>query len=324
MAKRRKPQIDGILNIHKPYGMTSMDVVRHVKRAARQRRIGHGGTLDPIATGVLPVLLGQATRLMEHVVAGGKTYLTSIELGIATDTYDALGEITARADADAVSAITREDIERALPDFSGEILQVPPMYSALKRDGKRLYELARAGVEVEREARAVTVRSIALTAWTPPVATLKIHCGKGFYVRSLAHDIGQALGCGGNMKSLTRLKSGAFSIENAVSIEEMEERFADGNWRNIVNSPDTALRDMRALVVGKPLEDMIRNGRAFAAGADDRPARANEHCRVYTTDGNFLAIVAHNAPTQQWRPEKVFALNYAEQDPAIIVQQLWR
>ncbi|MYC07089.1 MAG: tRNA pseudouridine(55) synthase TruB [Chloroflexi bacterium] len=319
MANSQKPQIDGILNIHKPYGMTSMDVVRRVKRAVRQRRVGHGGTLDPIATGVLPVFLGQATRLMEHVVGGGKTYLTSIELGITTDTYDALGEITARTDASTVSAISHEYIERVLPDFSGEILQVPPMYSALKRDGKRLYELARAGVEVEREARPVVVHNVALTEWTPPVATLEIHCGKGFYVRSLAHDIGQALGCGGNMKSLVRLKSGAFAIENAVSIEEMEDRFADGSWHNIVHSPDAALRDMRALVVGKQLEDMIRNGRAFNAGAANTLARPEERCRVYTTDGRFLAIVAYDAPTQQWRPEKVFALNYAEQESAVVV-----
>ena len=319
MAKPQKPQIDGILNIHKPYGMTSMDVVRRVKRAVRQRRVGHGGTLDPIATGVLPVFLGQATRLMEHVVGSGKAYLTSVELGITTDTYDALGEITARADASAVSAISREDIERALPDFSGEILQVPPMYSALKRDGKRLYDLARAGIEVEREARPVVVHSLALTEWTPPIATLEIRCGKGFYVRSLAHDIGQALGCGGNMKSLARLKSGAFAIEKAVSIEEMEDNFADGNWRNIVHSPDAALRDMRALVVCKRLEEMIRNGRAFDAATANTAARPNERARAYTTDGIFLAIVAHDVPTQQWRPEKVFALNYPDQEPAVVL-----
>ena len=312
MAKRQKPQIDGILNMHKPYGMTSMDVVRRVKRAVRQRRVGHGGTLDPIATGVLPVFLGQATRLMEHVVGGGKTYLTSIELGIATDTYDALGEITARADASVVSAISHEDIERALPDFSGEILQVPPMYSALKQDGKRLYDLARAGVEVERPPRPVSVRRIALQDWTPPVATIEIECGKGFYVRSLAHDLGQALRCGGSMKLLTRLKSGAFSIENAVSIEEMEDRFADGSWHNIVYSPDAALHDLRALVVGKRLEDMIRNGRAFEDGAANTAVRADERCRVYTTDGSFLAIVAFDTPKRQWRPEKVFALAYPD------------
>lgn len=319
MAKRQKPQINGVLNMHKPYGITSMDVVRRVKRAVRQGRVGHGGTLDPIATGVLPVFLGQATRLMEHVAGGGKTYLTSIELGITTDTYDALGKITARADASAVSAISHEDIERALHDFSGEILQVPPMYSALKRDGKRLYELARAGVEIEREARSVVVHSVTLNAWIPPIATLEIHCGKGFYVRSLAHDIGQALGCGGHMKLLARLKSSVFAIENAVSIEEMEDRFADGSWHNIVHSPDAALHDMRALVVGKRLEDMIRNGRAFDAGAANKAVRTDERCRVYTTDGRFLAIVTYDAPTQQWRPEKVFALNYAEQESAVVV-----
>ena len=178
MARRRQqaPRIDGILNIDKPYGITSMDVVRRVKRASGQRRVGHGGTLDPIATGVIPVCMGQATRLMEDVVGGAKTYLAGVELGVSTNTYDALGEVTGRRDA---SGVTLTDIEGALPAFTGDILQVPPMYSALKREGKRLYDLARAGVEVEREARPVTVHSIALREWAPPVVTLEVECGKG-------------------------------------------------------------------------------------------------------------------------------------------------
>ena len=226
MPRSGKATIDGILNIDKPYGITSMDVVRRVKRASGQRRVGHSGTLDPIATGVIPVCLGQATRLMEDVVGGAKSYLASIELGASTDTYDALGEVTERRDPSGVSLA---DIEGALPEFTGDILQVPPMYSALKRDGKRLYDLARAGVEVEREPRPVTVHGIALEGWEPPVVTLEVDCGKGFYMRSLAHDLGQALGCGGHMKTLARLRSGAFSVEDALPLEEAEERFADGS-----------------------------------------------------------------------------------------------
>ena len=313
MARRRQraPRIDGILNIDKPYGITSMDVVRRVKRASGQRRVGHGGTLDPIATGVIPVCMGVATRLMEDVVGGAKTYLAGIELGASTDTYDALGEVTGRRDA---SGVALADIEGALPAFTGDILQVPPMYSALKREGKRLYDLARAGVEVEREARPVTVHSIALREWAPPVVTLEVECGKGFYVRSLAHDLGEALGCGGHMKTLARLRSGAFRVEDALTLDEVEERFADGSWREAVHPPDVALRDLRAITVEKRVEAMISNGRFFDAGDDADGGcvqpKPSERCRAYSTDGRFLATVLFDAELRVWRPEKVFALSY--------------
>ena len=309
MARQRAPRIDGILNIDKPYGMTSMDVVRRIKRASGQRRVGHGGTLDPIATGVIPVCLGVATRLMEDVVGGSKSYLASIELGASTDTYDAEGEVTERSDA---TGVTLADVEGALPEFMGDILQVPPMYSALKRDGKRLYDLARAGVEVEREARAVRVDAITLRDWKPPVVTLQVDCGKGFYVRSLAHDVGEALGCGGHLKALSRLRSGAFTIEDALSLDEAEERFADGSWRECVHSPDVALGDLRAIVVGGGTEEMLRNGRAFDNGVSCQAPEPGERCRAYSTDGRFLATVAYDAELRRWKPEKVFALSYPE------------
>lgn len=318
MAKSGKATIDGILNIDKPYGMTSMDVVRRVKRASGQRRVGHGGTLDPIATGVIPVCLGQATRLMEDVVGGSKSYLASVELGVSTDTYDALGEVTERRDA---SSIALADIEGALPAFVGEVLQVPPMYSALKRDGKRLYDLARAGVEVEREARPVTVHDIAIEGWEPPVVRLRVECGKGFYMRSLAHDLGEALGCGGHMKTLARLRAGAFSVDDALSLDEAEERFADGSWREAMHSPDVALRSLRAVIVGTRVEAMIRNGRFFDAGGDaggaawqvQRQAQHGERCRAYSTDGRFLAVVVYDAELRRWKPDKVFALSYPDE-----------
>ena len=314
MARRRQqaPRIDGILNIDKPYGITSMDVVRRVKRASGQRRVGHGGTLDPIATGVIPVCMGQATRLMEDVVGGAKTYLAGIELGVCTDTYDALGEVVERRDA---AGVTRADVEGALPAFTGDILQVPPMYSALKRGGKRLYDLARAGVEVEREARPVTVHSIAVREWAPPVVTLEVECGKGFYVRSLAHDLGEALGCGGHMRTLARLRSGAFRVEDALTLDEVEERFADGTWGEAAHSPDVALRGLRAVIVGARVEEMIRNGRFFEAGEASAQPRASERCRAYSTDGRFLATVAFDAELRVWRPEKVFALGYGGASP---------
>lgn len=307
MRKTRKPAIDGILNIDKPYGITSMDVVRRIKRASGQRRVGHGGTLDPVATGVIPICLGQATRMMEDLINGSKAYRADVELGVATDTYDALGEVMARADA---SGVTLGDVERALQGFVGDIRQTPPMYSALKRDGKRLYELARAGVEVEREARPVAVHAIDLQGWTPPIATIEVRCGRGFYMRSLAHDLGQALGCGGHLKTLERLRCGGFSVSDAVSIDEMEERFADDSWRDALHAPDVALLGLRAVIVGRRGEDMIRNGRAIDGAAGDSPPIDGARGRAYSVDGRFLATLAYDGGLRRWRPEKVFALNY--------------
>ena len=307
MSKRQERRIDGILNIDKPYGMTSMDVVRRIKSVSGQRRVGHGGTLDPIATGVIPICLGQATRLMEDVVGGSKIYRACIELGVVTDTYDALGEVTERRDASGVSLA---DLESAIAAFIGEIKQVPPMYSALKRDGKRLYDLARAGVEVEREPRPVVVYSMTLEDWSPPLLTLEVHCGKGFYMRSLAYDLGQTLGCGGHLTTLARLKSGAFTVGDAMSPDEAAESFADGRWREAIHSPDVALGRLRALVVGKRLADMIRNGRSFDANGAASEAQPGERCRAYTTDGRFLATVVFDGELRRWKPDKVFALNY--------------
>ena len=202
----KAPAINGILNIDKPKDLTSMDVVRRIKRASKQKRVGHGGTLDPIATGVIPICMGQATRMMEYVVDGSKEYRGTVEMGVETDTYDAMGEAVRRADT---SGVTAYRIEGALDSFEGEVMQVPPMYSALKIKGKRLYNLARAGIEVEREARPVKVHDVKLLDYTPPHAVVEVSCGRGFYMRSLAHDLGQALGCGGHLKELVRLRSAA-------------------------------------------------------------------------------------------------------------------
>lgn len=306
MPKFNKPGIDGILNIDKPYGITSMEVVRRVKRASRQRRVGHAGTLDPIATGVIPVCIGQATRMMEDLVNGGKAYRGQVELGVTTATYDALGEVTARADA---TGVKRADVVAAAARFEGEIWQVPPMYSALKREGKRLYDLARAGVEVEREARQVVASEVVLEDWTPPIATIRVSCGRGFYMRSLAHDLGQALGRGGSLKSLTRLRCAVFGIEEAVSLEEAEDRFAAGDWQAITHAPDVALQSLPALVVGKHSEELLRNGRVIEGAAAAEPdARA----RAYSADGRFLASVTYDAGLRAWRPERVFALGYGD------------
>ena len=293
----------GILNIDKPYDMTSMQVVRRIKRASGFKRVGHAGTLDPIATGVIPVCFGQATRVMEYLLDGAKRYSGEIHLGVSTDTYDAMGEVVTETDA---STITSEQVQDALMQFQGEISQVPPMYSALKRDGKRLYDLARKGIEVEREPRPVSVYAIDLTGWEPPLATVKVDCGRGFYMRSLAHDVGQILGCGGHLKSLVRIKTGPFHLDDAVTLEEAEFSFEDGSWADLVYSPDAALGSLRTIIAGHRTQSAVQNGRPLPGEISFRPAQADERCRVYGTDGEFLAIARFDPDRRRWVPDKVF------------------
>ena len=300
----KAPVINGILNVDKPKGATSMDVVRRIKRASRQKRVGHGGTLDPIATGVIPICMGQATRMMEYVVDGAKEYRGTVELGVETDTYDAMGETVREADT---SGVTADRIEGALGSFEGEVMQVPPMYSALKMKGKRLYDLARAGIEVEREARPVNVYDVKLLDYTPPHAVVEVSCGRGFYMRSLAHDLGQALGCGGHLKELVRLRSGPFSVSEAASLEEAEERFLSGDWAGLVHAPDSVVQHLKAIMVEKPVEAMIRQGRPVPAGSGVPASDPGEQRRVYGADGRFVGILAYNASEAHWQPERVFA-----------------
>ena len=294
---------DGILVLDKPPGISSMEVVRRIKRASGMRRVGHGGTLDPMATGVIPICLGRATRLMEYMLDSSKEYLGEVRLGISTDSYDAEGEVIGRSDP---SGVEREDIEDVLNCFLGQIEQVPPMFSALKRKGKRLYELARQGIEVEREPRAMTVHSIQLEDWNPPVATVHIECSRGFYMRSLAHDIGVQLGCGAHLKSLTRLRTGRFRISDAVSIETAQRSFEDGSWPELLASLDSVLGDLRAIIVGETGQTSIQNGRSVLLAEDDPTLRPDEQFRAYGLDGEFLAIMRFDASDRCWRPNKVF------------------
>ena len=306
-ARPRLPRIDGLLNVNKPEGVTSMEVVRRIKRVSGQKRVGHGGTLDPFATGVIPICLGQATRMMEYLIEGTKKYRAVVELGVETDTYDVQGTVVARSD---VSGITRQDVEDAAAGFVGRIDQVPPMYSALKRDGKRLYDLARAGVDVEREPRSVEVSGIDVHGWDRPLFEIEVTCGRGFYMRSLAHDIGQSLGCGGHLRSLARLKSGALSISESMALEDAERCFEDGAWRRVIHAPDVAVRHLRAAVVDSRVEETIRHGRPLPSGLRLPDGRRNEHCRVYATDGRFIGLVAFNSSAGQWQPHRVFSLSY--------------
>ena len=297
--------INGVLNLCKPIGETSMDMVRMVKRLTKERKVGHGGTLDPIASGVLPICFGQATRLMDPLVDGTKMYQTKVRLGETTDTYDAAGKIVETADP---SGLTRDDVEAALESFRGLISQVPPMYSALKQGGERLYDLARAGFEVKREPRAVQVFRLEILEWAPPDVVLDIECGRGVYVRSIGHDLGQALGCGAHVVELVRRRAGPFTVEESVTPETFVEAVEAGTWRELIHPPDTVVGNLPSATVTGALETFVKHGRPVTLGPREATAQAQhgDLWRVYTHDGRFLALARFDRPLGQWKPEKVF------------------
>ena len=296
--------ISGILNVDKPSGITSMDVVRRIKHASKQKRVGHGGTLDPFASGVVPICIGRATRMMEYLVDGVKRYRATIRFGVETNTYDVDGEVAYERDT---SDLDFDAIRQALSRFSGIVDQVPPMFSALKKDGKRLYQMARSGIEVEREARKVRVMSIDVQDWSRPDLTIDVMCGRGFYMRSLAHDLGVALGCGGHLKELTRTQNSAFCIDRALSLEEAENCFSDDSWMHVLHAPDVAVQSLGAVIVDMNTAKRVRNGQPLPGSLRIPFDHSDEECRVYSSDGVFLALAAFDRSTGQWQPRKVFA-----------------
>lgn len=297
--------VDGVLNITKPSGSTSMDVVRTIKRLTKQKRIGHGGTLDPLATGVLPICIGKATRLMEYLVDSPKIYHTQLKLGVTTDTYDIDGAIT---DTRSFSSITQQMVERTLGLFEGTSEQVPPMYSALKHEGTRLYKLARDGQEVDRPSRPVRIDSIRLTAWDPPFLEIQVQCGRGMYVRSLSHDIGELLHCGATVISLSRLQSGPFHIKDSTSLETMHEHIkSGGSWIDYIEPPDLLVQHLAYTTISEGREALIRQGRLFSI--EHEPVDIERPLRVYGTSGNFLALARYDKSTRLWQPNKVLDLD---------------
>lgn len=294
--------IDGILNVNKPGGMTSFDVVAWLKRLTGEKHVGHAGTLDPIATGVLPICLGQGTRVAQFLTNGSKTYLAEVELGIATDTFDREGKITQRGDP---GAITAAQIAKALAGFHGNIQQIPPVYSALKHHGKRYYELARAGVPVKMVPRQTQISSLELINFQTPLATIKVVCSKGTYIRSLANDLGQQLGCYANLKNLTRVSCGGLNIEDALALPQIEDAFQQDTWHELIYPIDSPLSRLEAVIVDKRDELALRNGQLLSLGAES--LTSEEYCRAYSHDGYFIAILRFVADKNLWHPEKVFS-----------------
>lgn len=283
----------GILNIEKPVGPTSHDVVRRLRWLLEMKRVGHAGTLDPLASGVLVIAAGRATRLLEYVVGQRKHYLAEIRLGQTSTTYDGEGEISA---AQAV-AVSLAEIEAALSTFRGTIQQIPPMHSAVKQDGQPLYELARKGQEVERAARTVTIYELEIVQWESPVLKLRIACSAGTYIRSLAHDLGQSLGCGGYLSGLQRTAVGTFTIADAVSPNSLTRN----NVADFVQPPDRAVAHLPRLDTGAAAAEALVNGRRIRRQEEDPDA---DVVRAYGPSGEFIGIVV--ARDAEWKPHKIF------------------
>jgi tRNA pseudouridine55 synthase len=298
---------DGILNIDKPRGPTSHDVVETVRRLSGVRRVGHAGTLDPLASGVLLICVGRATRMAEYLMAGRKVYRAQIRLGVQTETYDAEGAVVAEAAVDVAQA----DIETALARFRGEIVQVPPSYSAVKHHGVPLHRLARRGISVRARPRHVEVYDLRLTAWDHPDLVLEITCSAGTYVRTLAHDLGQDLGCGACLAGLMRLASGRFHVDEAVSLESLRGAAGADAWQDMLQPMDAALAHVPALQLDAELSVRICHGQAVAAPAPAVPipcAGEENLARVYGPDGEFLAVAVYDRLASLWRPTKVFCV----------------
>ncbi len=285
----------GLLNIHKPKGPTSHDLVAAVRRGTHVKKVGHAGTLDPMAAGVLVLGLGPATRLSEYVMESRKTYRARARLGIETDTYDAEGQIVAENPA----PVERSRVDEVLAAFRGEIEQVPPMYSAIKQGGRKLYEIARAGGEVERAARPVTIYRLDLTAWEPPDFEIEVACSPGTYIRSLAFDVGRAVGVGAHLVALERTASGPFTRENAVDWETLKSAMQDGTWQHYLLPPDMAL--YQAAEVRLSVVDALRVRQGMAIQLAEIPG---EIARAYDPAGQLLAVLQRRG--EVWKPEKVF------------------
>ncbi len=307
MPRRPDPPIHGIFNLNKPRGATSFAMISLVRRLTGIRRVGHAGTLDPIADGVLPVCIGQATRVVDQIVGSPKLYRATVLLGVTTDTFDAEGEVIATADA---SGVMEEAVRAVLPEFIGRIRQVPPMFSAIKHQGTPLYRYARKGEEIEREAREVVVHRIALVRFEPPRLYLEVEAGKGAYVRSLAHDLGQRLGCGGHLEALTRARSGPFRLEDSVTPEQLRAAAERGRWQELLVAADEALLDWDAAILAPDHTRQMRDGGLLlldATGPAGRRALApGTRCRAYGVNGEFLGILRHEG-ARMWRADRVFA-----------------
>ena len=296
--------LNGIIIIHKESGFTSHDVVAKMRGICRQKKIGHTGTLDPAATGVLPVCLGSGTKLCDMLTEKDKEYVAELLLGVTTDTQDTTGQVLSE---NAVE-VSEKEVREAILSFVGEYNQIPPMYSALKINGKKLYELARAGKEVERQARPVTIHAIEILDYNLPVVTIRVACSKGTYIRTLCADIGEKLGCGGTMKSLKRTRVGNFALEKSVTLSQLEQIRDEGRLEEILFPVDSVFETNPALHVTEEFRKLLDNGNAFYANQtrEKKVYEPDLWVRVYWEDDRFAGIYAYDKVRKQYRPVKMF------------------
>ena len=326
---------NGILNIYKEKGYTSHDVVAKLRGIVRQKRIGHTGTLDPDAEGVLPVCLGKATSLCGMLTDQSKIYETVLLLGKVTDTQDLTGRVLEERET---QGLTEEEVRSCIAGFAGDYEQLPPMYSALKVNGKKLYELARQGIEVERKKRKVRIHEISIQEISLPRVRMKVHCSKGTYIRTLCHDIGRKLGCGGCMESLLRIRAGCFELSDSVRLGDVEAACAAGNLDKILLPADWVFEPLRAVEILEPYRNLAYNGNPFSlrqmeeiqkAGEqkpeEDQASRMEsgdgksrfsegEQVRVYDAKGRFIGIYRYHGGRQEFRVEKMFLDREAAED----------
>ena len=302
--------IHGIINVYKEKGYTSHDVVAKLRGIAGQKKIGHTGTLDPDATGLLPVCLGRATKVCDLLTEKDKTYEALLLLGVETDTQDTSGTVLKQGDT---SALVVNEVEQAILSFVGEYDQIPPMYSALKVNGKKLYELAREGKTVERKARRVQIHNIRILEIDLPRVRMEVECSKGTYIRTLCHDIGEKLGCGGCMENLIRTKVSCFELKDSYKLEEIAKIKAEGNLEKVLMPVDALFPQYPQIVVKKKWEKLAYNGnglpvRAVFYGGQDKSQKPldGEFVRLYDEEGQFLAIYQYTASKNEYSIIKMF------------------
>lgn len=297
--------MDGILNIYKEKGYTSHDVVAKLRGILKTKKIGHTGTLDPDAQGVLPVCVGRATKLCDMLTDKDKAYETVMLLGKTTDTQDITGSVL--SESELGEDITTEKVTEVINSFVGEYMQVPPMYSALKVNGKKLYELARSGIEVERKARKVYIHSIEIKDISLPRVTMTVNCSKGTYIRTLCHDIGETLGVGGCMEELLRIKSGQFEINDSIKIDDVKKYVDDGRISDIMKPIDGVFEMYQKCVVKKEYNVLIYNGNKFSPPnvLNRTDAKDGEEVRVYDEDNFFIGIYRYNENEKKYVPVKM-------------------
>ena len=293
--------MDGVLNIYKEKGYTSHDVVAKLRGILHQKKIGHTGTLDPDATGVLPVCLGKATKLCDLLTDHSKTYRAVLLLGVTTDTQDLSGTVTEKASNEKMVDITTDAVKNTIMHYVGQYQQIPPMYSALKVNGKKLYELARAGIEVERKARMVEIEAIRILDMQLPEITMEVSCSKGTYIRTLCHDIGQDLGVGGAMKELVRTRVERFEIDDALKLSEVEALRDAGTVEQHIISVEDMFDSYPKIIVGASMDRLIQNGNRFSR--NDEYTEGTQ-VRVYDSQGHFAGIYIRQQ--SDYRPVKMF------------------